>query len=227
LDIHLYYNKDNYNNKYFLLYKLKSVPFFSEKGVIAIKHRNIQFFDMLLNYGADPNSADNNGTTALMISCCNEYEDFVEKLLNKGADPYYETNLKMTALLCSCSSGNVNIVKKLLDNGVDPNTKNIDSITPLMVASNKNYTEIIKILLDYGADYSIKNIRGSTALIHAMNKNNTESINILVKHIRYKNKIQLAWLSKISNDDNIPGANKRNIVYKMSLDVVNVVSNFF
>lgn len=47
----------------------------------------LQFVQALLDHGADPNAADSDGQTALMVACRRGYEDIARLLLDRGADP--------------------------------------------------------------------------------------------------------------------------------------------
>ena len=117
----------------FLVILLFLVPFFSihaeEKTEAlwkAVINQDLTLIKTLLDKGADPNSKDNQGKTALMYA----YKiDSIQILLDYGADPFIKTPDGKNLLLVytenypldySKESAHVPTIKLLLDMGLDP-----------------------------------------------------------------------------------------------------------
>ncbi len=99
----------------------------------------------LLANGVDPNSADEEGTTALMAAVFAGQVDAARHLLEAGADPDAQDVSGMTALM------NAVIASSELELGSTPAI----------------FLEIVQLLLDHGADTNLEDEDGSTALDHA------------------------------------------------------------
>jgi ankyrin repeat protein len=140
---------------------------------------------LLLDRGADPNAANQAGSTALMWSAADAGK--IRVLLDKGASVNAQANSGRTALSVAASSaGNIEGVKLLLARGADakmsraltvcaaagsgdeailqavlaaggnPNERLPNGMTPLMLASRDTKPGSVKHLLDAGADVNAK-----------------------------------------------------------------------
>ena len=85
-------------------------------------HYNI--IPVLLKYGANINSQDYEGNTALMEAIYRKYEAIVKLLLENGvkrADVNLADNSNVTPLMIASQQGNINLVKLLLKYGANKN----------------------------------------------------------------------------------------------------------
>ena len=108
-----------------------------------------------LDKGADVNTKDNDGETALMNA--SEVWTHRDRVIatGEGVDINARDNGGDTALTEAIDSGHIDIMKLLLDNRADVNTKTDDGLTTLikasvgalMNASRDGYTDIVLILL--------------------------------------------------------------------------------
>ena len=99
----------------------------------------------LVEAGADPSIATENGTTALMVAAGIGWVEGVT----------YEWSERQ----------NVETVQWLLESGADVNAQDNDGRTALMGAAHKGRGEIVRILVDHGADMAIRDF-GSRDSIH-------------------------------------------------------------
>lgn len=105
----------------------------------------------LLDTGADVNTVDNEGTTALMHSVIESDLAMVKLLLDKGADVNAKNRLDSTALMYAAT--NLAETRLLLDAGAKVNVKGKRGATPINVAATTfGSTPVLRLLLAKGAE---------------------------------------------------------------------------
>ena len=127
-----------------------------------------EMLEMLIDNGADVNTQDRSGRTALFRLTSNpwvpyrmstaaveEYKILLAMLISKGADVNVKdhddwTPLHNTIFLAALSDSS-EIVELLLESGADPNIKNKYGETPLGLATRKKDKKIAQLLRKYGA----------------------------------------------------------------------------
>ncbi|MGI9297669.1 MAG: ankyrin repeat domain-containing protein [Gammaproteobacteria bacterium] len=82
----------------------------------AFKAGDVAEVKRLLDAGADPNAANKNGLTALMLAVLREYAEVVKMLLSAGADPN-ASKPGFNALHLAEAGGNSEIVRILEEAG--------------------------------------------------------------------------------------------------------------
>jgi ankyrin repeat protein len=87
--------------------------------MIAISEGNDPSFDVLLELGADPNQADANGFTPLMVAAQFGQWQMVEALIHRGAKIDAKTLRGSTALSAALTSNNVDVAIVLAEQGAD------------------------------------------------------------------------------------------------------------
>jgi ankyrin repeat protein len=141
---------------------------------------HLEFINILLDHGADPNlrAKDNtlsrtiftmqwfleSGATPFVRAAQSSDTELMKLLLAYGADPKIPTDHNDTALTSAAGMGwvegvtyersakeNFEAVKMLLDMGLDPNAANNDGRTSLMVAAMKGRSDVVQLLVDHGA----------------------------------------------------------------------------
>ena len=106
-----------------------------------------QHLEQLLAQGADVNSANKFGKTALMFAVENGNLLTVSILLARGADVNIKTVASCTALTFAAENGEIEITSVLLERGADLSVRTRAGWNSLMVASRYGQTEIVKQLL--------------------------------------------------------------------------------
>ena len=122
---------------------------------------------LLLDKGADVNTATSNGLTPLYDACTNGHFETIQLLLNKGADIRVVFSSGWTPLQEFSATGHVETVRLLVDEGVDVKLACSTVITPLQMVSQDGHLDIVQLHLDKGVNVSAGNIWGLTALHRA------------------------------------------------------------
>jgi ankyrin repeat protein len=84
----------------------------------AINHKNPKMIELLLKYGADPNTKDRDGNTFLAAACIAGDADRVRMLLKNGADP---KQAGLLGALIRRGPEAIPMIRILLEAGADPN----------------------------------------------------------------------------------------------------------
>ena len=144
------------NHEYFLGTELTLAPL-----------ENLSSIRLLLRYGANPDSFNRGGLTALMKACKHQKADAVRVLLRYGANVNAQCPPKFDqkrAIHFAAMNGNVDILKQLLQNGAYTTTPPNFPYGPLDFAVTQDKVVSCKILLDYGADANEVNGAGCSPL---------------------------------------------------------------
>ncbi len=132
-----------------------------------------------LKDGANPNAADKDGETALMLAVTSarwRNAESVRLLLEAGADVNFANRWGETALLEAACYGRAGAIRALLQAGADVNARDKDGKTPLLMAaywsSQLNLREsmdpdCVPALLQAGADANAVDEQGRTARVLA------------------------------------------------------------
>nr|XP_027230765.1 protein phosphatase 1 regulatory subunit 12A-like isoform X8 [Penaeus vannamei] len=136
----------------------------------------------LLEKGADIDTANVDGLTALHAACIDDNLDMVEflvdqgadvnrgdkqevlRLLEKGADIDTANVDGLTALHAACIDDNLDMVEFLVDQGADVNRGDMEGWTALHATASCGFNSIAKFLIDRGADLSLVNNDGDLAI---------------------------------------------------------------
>ena len=106
----------------------------------------------LLDAGADINSLDKHGQTALMNAARRGDTELVQLLVENGANLNHTAKYRLTALMLAVINGHKDIVKILANAGADTSLKGSPSRfakTPLEYALAHGFDEIAVILKEY------------------------------------------------------------------------------
>lgn len=136
---------------------------------IASENGYYNIVKLLLEYGADPNLRNTNGSTTLMsTSGSDDYTwntDIIRLLLEYGADPNIIHQDYGTAILIAIIwNGTKDAIELLLEYGAKLNTC---AARELHISLRLGKLEITKFLLEMGEDPNIQDINGNTAMAYA------------------------------------------------------------
>ena len=147
--------------------------------ILAADNGNMNMACLLLEKGAEPNMANENGVTPLHMAACRGHHHVVELLLDRGAKQN-TANDGSTPLLYAADKGYKDVVLLLLKRGADPNIAGPRGYTPLHAAAYKGHKGVAQILLSNGAELDIVNEAGSTPLFQAVCGEHARIVNLLL-----------------------------------------------
>ena len=115
---------------------------------------------LLLECGADPESRDHNGQTALYMASSHGSFEVVRLLIDRGADLKVECNdwdehgkkVGRTPLHTAIHNGHLDIALFLLERGANMETRSSQDQTALFMASSRGFAKLVRSLIDSGAD---------------------------------------------------------------------------
>ncbi len=120
----------------------------------------------LLQAGAWPDEADDDGMTPLVAACSHaDQSDIVLELLKGRADPNLAEAEGQTPLIAAAEEGCWEAVTGLLAAGADVDSTDSEDRTPLMAAAEHGCVECVEMLLHAGADPNHCDEEGTTALM--------------------------------------------------------------
>lgn len=112
--------------------------------------------ETLLKQGADVNTRDQDGTTALTWAAYRGNLPLAELLLDRGANPNLSSEIGLTPLALAIQNGAVAVASLLLNKGADPNLARENGETPLMTAVRLGQVDTTRLLLDHGAKANVQ-----------------------------------------------------------------------
>lgn len=108
--------------------------------------------NILLKNGADINSIDKEGSTALIRSCSNRKIKSTVFLLRRGADVDKQNKYGISALSSACEKNDLKTVELLLEKRTFANPKDEYENSPLLIACRKRNWKAALLLIKHGAD---------------------------------------------------------------------------
>jgi uncharacterized protein len=119
----------------------------------AVRHDDLATADALIKSGADVNTANRYGVTAMNLAAMNGSALMIRKLLDAGADPNSANSGGETALMTAARTGKLDAVTLLLDRGANVNAKDdVHAQTALMWAVLENHADVVELLLARGSE---------------------------------------------------------------------------
>jgi ankyrin repeat protein len=150
----------------------------------AVNQRDIESLRLLLAFEANPNLAEPQGKTPLLLTVEEGFVDGAMLLLKHGADANYRANEKLESpLSCSINKRNIKLAQFMLSHGGNPNEETPSGTTLLIDLIRKQAPEqLVQILLEAGCDPNRKDNHGKTALCEAVHDDQPGIVTILLDH---------------------------------------------
>jgi len=145
---------------------------------------NDQLIQLLLKKGANPNSQDKDGNTALHRACDLGHTKIIELLLKNNADPNLRNNQGLIPLRLAVHLKDINTIKLLLKDEWEIAVDSPDSFgdTALHFACFICHEKAARVLLRAGANVNAKNNQGNTPLHFAILTCDKQLIELLLKN---------------------------------------------
>lgn len=143
----------------------------------AILARSLPIVQLLVEKGADVNTADGLGTTCLHQAAHIGHVEILSYLLEQGADVANAPSA-VTALMYASVRGHVGVVERLIQHtqGADVDQRDSYGRTALSLASAKGHLMVVRRLLPFTGRVAIdsRNASGGTALYFACRSGHVE-----------------------------------------------------
>ena len=150
--------------------------------ILACQKRNKNIVNILLNAGADPNTADDKGATCIYYAIregCSK--DELETIVIYGADVNVTNKNNVTVLMIACEKGNKDAINVLLNAGADPNIADSKGATCIYYAIREGCSkDVLETIVNHGTDVNVTNKYNVTALMLVCEKGNKDAINVLL-----------------------------------------------
>ena len=122
----------------------------------------------LLERGAQIDSRDGQGRTALLIAMHGNHVDAARVLIDAGADVNAKDAIQDSPYLYAGARGHLDILRMTLAHGADLRSTNRYRGTALIPAAERGHVDTVRTLIDAGVDVDHVNRLGWTALLEAI-----------------------------------------------------------
>lgn len=119
---------------------------------------------VLLAKGANPNTSDSQGRTALSYAAQLGNLEMAAMLINAGASPDVRDKLGNSPVHWAADAGHIQLLRLLCDVHAGIDVANRQGITPLMMASGRGNLAVVRLLLQRGANPRKQDYTGRDAL---------------------------------------------------------------
>ncbi|GME43016.1 hypothetical protein NpPPO83_00000520 [Neofusicoccum parvum] len=137
---------------------------------------------LLVKYGAQINSAHENGATPLFDAAISDKEAAVAFLLERGATVSPPRPGGWQPIHKTAEKGNTKSTQLLLNYGVSVHARTDDGETPLSLAALHNHLDVAKHLLHRGASPTTTDTENQTPLHHAAQNGAAALVQLLLTH---------------------------------------------
>ena len=149
--------------------------------VDAVKAQDAETAKRLLADGADPNTRQPDGATALHWAVYRDDPGLVDLLLEAGAEVNAVNRLGASPLWLAAMNGNAALIGRLLKAGADPGLALPEGETPLMTAARSGSADGVRALAAAGADVNAReSTREQTALMWAVAQGHHAAVSALI-----------------------------------------------
>lgn len=168
-----------------LLYIAASQVVFAEEASYILRAAgkgNLETVNAMLKSGVSPNSADQEGITALMYAARKDEAQVIQALIQAGADVNLKDATGWTALMFAIKKNNIQSANVLLENGATANYEDSAGWSALNLAAVDGHAPIVELLLKHGVDAKATTQTGKTALMFAAKNGDVATIQLLLDH---------------------------------------------
>mgnify|MGYP002629523316 CR=1 FL=1 len=165
-----------------LVVSITNLAFAQSEVADAAMQKNNDQVRQLLRDGADVNSAQADGATAIHWAAYHGDTDLAKILLKAGANPSAANRNGATPLWLAANQGDAKMLDTLVKGGADANEVLPLGRTPLMLAARSGHVDAIKVLVNHGAEVNVsESERGTTPLMQAADQGHATALAELIK----------------------------------------------
>lgn len=155
----------------------------SDPGMLTAARFGLTYsLDLLIKAGADIESSDTFGNTALHTAALGRHCETVQFLLEKGAELDVTNSEINTPLFLATSKDHFETVQVLLDKGADPGASCKDGWTALHKAADNGNEAVVKLLISRDVYIRTTSTYGLTVLHRAAGRGHLGVIKLLLDH---------------------------------------------
>ena len=147
--------------------------------IIAVGNSYLETAKILIENGADVNSVDFEGWSALSYAVNNGDIEIAKLLLTNKAKIKDELLL---AIKSPIVESRIDMMKLLIDNGANINYTDENEFTPLNIAIETGDMELTKFLITNGANVNSLMQDGVSLIVYAISQNNMDLLQILIEN---------------------------------------------
>ena len=222
--------KEHKNEKVQMLIRQLSQGLESSEDKVCENIAILSQIGQLIKDGADGNTTDEHGRTALHWAALHGHFELVTILINCNAKVDQKDNVERTPLYYASKHGNADIVQKFLENNADVDATDEDNETSLHCAAQGGHCEVMRMLIGNRANVNAANEDGKTPLHLAASQGNCCTVEILLNqgaHVNASDKVHRTprhnVLSQLTNHnisnqasrfDSINDANERIVAMR-------------
>ncbi len=159
---------------------------------------------LLIAAGADLNTSNSSGNTALQVAAAEGREGVVKLLLQAGASTEAGWLLGRNALLCAAASNKdtTSCGKVLIGAGADVNKCASDGNTALHLACGRGKDGFVELLIQAGADMNQQNKKGHSPLYEAVVNGHMGCVHVLMGAGATQNDLRMIPLCELVHSKN-------------------------
>src|ERR687898_2958241 len=167
----------------FVVVALAGTALAAERATLAdaAERRDRAAVRTLLTGGADVNTTQVDGTTALHWAAYHDDAETVAVLVKAGANVNAANHYGVPPLAIACTNGNAAVVRLLLEAGADANATMKGGESVLMLAARSGSLDAVKALLVRGAKHDVRERRGQTAMMWAAAEGDAAVVRALIE----------------------------------------------
>lgn len=147
--------------------------------MILTEGNYVQWVDILLEQGAEPDVSNARNWTPLLASAVYGRLEIAQALLDAGANPNQSTIEGRSALMAAVHNRHISVVELLLQHGADTNQQSNDGWSPLFYAAWNGDITLVEMLLTAGARQDLISTAGMSVVDIAQQRNNQQIIDLL------------------------------------------------
>ena len=143
---------------------------------------NTQTVKLLLDYGATPDSQENDGMNALIITAKDEVAEAIKKMFYDASNPDSLNADQLTAMISTSPSGQLEAVKLSKRNGADSRMlDNYNKTTAFIRALRSGHISVVRVFLKKEVSFDLERTARLTDLMAASLNGNTDIVRLLLE----------------------------------------------